>query len=379
MTRLLHAALLAIAVLTSLGCEEDRIVKTLPPGFRKDVFPQDATSRIDVLWVIDNSGSMAEEQKLLSDNLGRFMELFNRGQVDYRIAVTTTDVFNDQGKFVGNPAIITPTISDPVGSFQRNVRVGTSGKGLEQGLEAARRAIEREQARSAEVVKKRDQCRATCSAAGAGQKCLDDCNVRNSPEFMRPDAALYVIFVTDEEDGSFGEVRYFHRFFEGALGIGNEGNVTIAAIVGDVPQPTCPSARPGKRYAELADLTGGLVASICDERFDVHLERLALSAVGLKRKFTLSKEPDTQTLDLVVKYRCDTPEKQRGRCDRIDNECAGKGPDHLGLLCIPTQGLPNGWTYENTTHSIFFNGDGVPGLRSVIEVSYQSVTDTGAR
>ena len=53
---------------------------------------------VDILFVVDNSGSMGEEQATLSDNFGKFIEVLERPEVsaDYRIGLTTTDS--------GNPA-----------------------------------------------------------------------------------------------------------------------------------------------------------------------------------------------------------------------------------------------------------------------------------
>ncbi|MBI5547006.1 MAG: VWA domain-containing protein, partial [Deltaproteobacteria bacterium] len=289
----------------ALGCDDERLINTPPPGFRQDVFTQDAASRIDVLWVIDNSGSMKPHQEELATSLTRFMELFTRGLVDYRIAVTTTDVFNDQGEFLGNPAIIEPSLPDPVASFQKNVKVGTGGKGHEEAFEAARLAIEREKAAATAVLAERDRCVASCPD-GPTQRCRDGCAALHVPRFMRPEARLHIVFVSDEEEQSFGEVRFYQRYFEEALGVGNEGSVSAAVICGEVPQPAC-DAEPGERYVALAQAMGGIVASVCDATFDKQLERIALDAAGLKRKFGLSKRPDLETLSLQVKYRCDTP------------------------------------------------------------------------
>jgi hypothetical protein len=196
------------------GCaDEERTIKTMPPGYREDVFPQEAASLIDVLWVIDNSASMAPHQQVLAESLTRFMELFSRGLVDYRIAVTTTDVFTEKGAFVGYPPIVHPGLPDPVAAFQRNVRVGTGGIGHEQAFEAARLAIDREKARSAQVLVERALCASHC----ASQSCRDECLERHRPEFMRPEAHLSLVFVSDEEEQSFGEIRYFQRAFKSAL------------------------------------------------------------------------------------------------------------------------------------------------------------------
>lgn len=362
-------ALVGALALAVLSCGEDRVVKTLPSGFRQDVFAQDAASRIDVLWVIDNSASMKPHQDELATSLTRFMELFDRGLIDYRIAVTTTDVLTDQGQFIGNPAIVEPSLGDPVAAFQKNVKVGTGGKGHEEAFEAARLAIVREQASAAAASAARLECIGKCPD-GPTERCTSDCASQHSPRFMRPNAHLYVVFVSDEEEQSFGDVRYFQRLFEGALGVGNEGAVSVAVICGDVPSAPCAS-EPGTRYVALAQAMDGIVGSICDSTFDKQLERIALDAASLKRKFGLARKPDPETLELVIKYRCDTPRAQMGRCESEQNDCAGQPPEAQALLCVPPRGEANGWTLEASTNSLFFAGDSAPGLRSVLVVSYQ--------
>ena len=354
-------ALTALSLLVALACGEDRVIKANPPGFRQDVFQQEAASRIDTLWVIDNSASMEPHQAELAASLTRFMQLFDRGLVDYRIAVTTTDVIRDKGELIGNPPIVTPTLADPVAAFQRNVRVGTGGKGHEQAFEAARIAIEREKARANEALAERAACLIVCPAAS--QSCRRDCERRYAPEFMRPEAHLYLVFVSDEEEQSFGEVRYFQRLFEGALGVGNEDAVSVATICGDVPAPAC-QAEPGTRYVALAQATGG---------------RLALDAAGLKRKFTLSRPPDPETLALEIHYRCDTAPEQMSRCETETRACDGMTPEHPGIICVPPMGEPNGWTYEPSTNGLLFHGDAVPGLRSALVASYQEDEKASAR
>jgi hypothetical protein len=48
---------------------------------------------VDILFVVDNSGSMAEEQGILAASFGSFIEVLERPDVaaDYRIGITTTD------------------------------------------------------------------------------------------------------------------------------------------------------------------------------------------------------------------------------------------------------------------------------------------------
>ncbi|MFP4598843.1 MAG: hypothetical protein ACLFVJ_11355 [Persicimonas sp.] len=47
---------------------------------------------VDVLWVIDNSGTMCQEQQLLRDRFGEFVSVFEDKNVDLNIGVTTTHI-----------------------------------------------------------------------------------------------------------------------------------------------------------------------------------------------------------------------------------------------------------------------------------------------
>src|SRR5690606_12230064 len=54
--------------------------------------PLDVNKKVDVLLVIDNSGSVGEEQANLAANFGPFIEELEKAGADYRIGITTTDL-----------------------------------------------------------------------------------------------------------------------------------------------------------------------------------------------------------------------------------------------------------------------------------------------
>jgi hypothetical protein len=58
--------------------------------------PIEINRDIDILFVIDNSGSMGEEQAILAANMGSFIEVLEAEDVEanYRIGITTTDMGN---------------------------------------------------------------------------------------------------------------------------------------------------------------------------------------------------------------------------------------------------------------------------------------------
>lgn len=354
-----------ILIATLLGCPEDRLVQTLPPDVYIDTYSQRSATKVDVLWVVDNSGSMAEEQENLAKNFQSFIDLFTRGSIDYRIAVTTTDTFKDAGQFKGSPKILTPQTGNVAQAFANNIRVGTAGSPFEAGMDAAEMALERQRQVNAPKLAQIDECKFKCPDAACIQTCVDQFPV----DFLRPDAYLYLIFVSDEEDKSQQDVRYYWRAFETANGVGNDGTVNAAAIVGQ-SQNAC-NANHGSRYIALTEITGGEIGSICDTNFSLTLKKLASSAVGLRRKFALTRKPAVDTLKVTLRYPCNTAADVTKPCASVDAAaCDGVPADAVALVCTPVQGGNDGWQYEPEANVIFFAGESVPGLNAQIDFEY---------
>src|SRR5262249_32833488 len=120
-----------------------------------DNFEQLGKPKVDVLWVVDNSGSMFEEQTALTANFSSFIQFADAQQIDYQIGVTSTDVdpTGAQGHLItctapnvcmnnGPNQIVTPqTQPSPEQVFSLNANLGTFGSGFEQGLEGAYLAL----------------------------------------------------------------------------------------------------------------------------------------------------------------------------------------------------------------------------------------------
>jgi hypothetical protein len=78
-----------------LGVENLVDVSVEPVRHVKHVAVDRSRSReVDLVFVINNSPSMAAHQKRIADNLSRFRQLFRTRDLDYRIGVLTTDFVN---------------------------------------------------------------------------------------------------------------------------------------------------------------------------------------------------------------------------------------------------------------------------------------------
>ena len=141
-----------------------------------DTFNQNTaqTQKVDILWVIDNSGSMQEEQEDLARNFDVFIQDFIQREIDFKMAITTTDPRdNHNGNMIGNPDDLTSAAAKAdeakfLNDFSNYVQVGINGYGRERGLST-----------SASFMTK-------------------------YPTFVRDDALLVVVYLSDEEDQSSG-------------------------------------------------------------------------------------------------------------------------------------------------------------------------------
>lgn len=202
------------------------------------------TKDVDILFVIDNSGSMGEEQANLSANFGEFIDVLedSRVQANYRIGVTTTDNGNPRcqgtspegGKlqltscrarqgdfqFNGNPPV--DAFGDACTSICSEAADAALAEGVvptrtdKDGVEKPRPWIESiegvtnlpEGVTTTEAF----QCFGPQGVSGCGfeqplesmYKSLTLANNQGSAEFgfLRDNALLAIVFVTDEIDCS---------------------------------------------------------------------------------------------------------------------------------------------------------------------------------
>ncbi len=232
-----------------------------------DAFTQTGNHATDILWVVDNSCSMYEEQGQLDSNAEAFFDVLDLLGVDYRVAVVTTDT----GEFQGLPSVVAPSLSDPADDFADNCDVGTGGSATEQGLMYAEEGMD-------------------LAAAGTSP----------NEDFYREEAGLHVIIVSDEDDQSPGPTNDWVLALQ-AYHV-NPDHLTISGITG---QLTGCSGLTGNAYSaaeyELAiSVTGGISESICSSSYATVLENLGYMSDHHADTFMLSAVPDEVTIEVVV-------------------------------------------------------------------------------
>jgi hypothetical protein len=301
-----------------------------------DEFVQTSGQTVDVLFVIDNSGSMDEEQQNLQDNFAEFIRGAQLFQNDYQIGVVTTDMnASNQSGRLQSPRIIRngPTVEQ---DFTRASDVGTSGAGDERGLSAAQAALSDPLAFDTGVACTSD---ADCVDPDA---CVEGYCGGFNRGFLRESAALEVIFVSDEDDYSEGNLNFYVDFLKNIKGFRNEGRFHANAIVGahNGQASSCNGvggqASAGSRYVEVAQRTNGRVYSICEDDFGRPLQEIGNQAFGLPVQFFLTRPADSTSITVEV----------------------------------DGQMRPNGWTYDPMSNSIIFVESTVPQPGQTVRVTY---------
>ncbi len=307
-----------------------------------DTFIQTTGQDVDVLFVVDNSGSMSSNQTNLSNNFQSFVNAASLWNNAYHIGITTTDMENEAGRLVsaqGHARFVTPSNWQ---QLQQNFRVGTNGSADEKGLAAAQSALSLPlTADSATACTADNQCQAS-------ERCVDGfCGGRNRA-FLREDAALEIVIVSDEEDSSPGDLNFYINFFRSIKGIYNSDMMHVHAIVGDVPggcQTDAGSAVAGRRYVDVATATGGQVISICDANFSAGLASIGAIAFGLRRQFFLARTPEPATIAVTV----------------------------AGTSCPASAGA--NWSYDPSSNAVIFQEGGacMPQAGQEVVINYQTL------
>lgn len=223
-----------------------------------------STPKVDLLFVIDNSGSMAEEQRALAQNLDHLWNRIALANADFHIAVTSTGMYpytsgfmqcpggasgGEAGRFfpvdASRPRLLTPQTPDVKNVLFANTAVGTchyDERFLDPVLAALTDPL-------------------ISSVKAPGTPWPSDGNAG----FLRDDARLALLAVSDADDGNdvvnpapvSDYVRRLAQVKHGAL--------DLISFAGIVPLSSCSTAEgTATRYKEIARQLNGHLEDVCD-------------------------------------------------------------------------------------------------------------------
>lgn len=248
----------------------------------------------DIIFLVDQSCSMDDDAVRLGTNFGTFISSLNTYTTDWQIMV----VNDDNG--CNNSGILTRSTSGYQTTFSNAVRNG-GGSYTEALL--------------------------TVGANAAEKSGSTGCNAG----FMRSDAMLHLIMVSDEPEQSSGSwSSYVNRIVAAK---GSSSMVRISAIAGPVGRSSC--ADQGTGYAEAVSATGGIFLDICSEWASAtNLAALAEASVS-QDTYSLSQTPVVSTIQVFVNG----------------------------------SRVTSGWSYDSASNAVVFSS-GVPGEGDQVEIQY---------
>ncbi len=227
-------------------------------------------SRIDVLWVIDNSGSMMTHQKNVIDNTKYFMNAFtSKKALDWKMGLLSTH--QGDAPYIGfKPKdILDHTTKDPVGKFQDAVK----GLGWNQGCP--------------ELV---------------FEPVMDA--FTKYPGFSRKNSVLAIMALTDTME----EGPTLKGQFEKALKA-EKGNMKLVKFYGTFAGESfgcrgeLPWKYPGSPFEYFVKLTKSKSFSLCAPDFGKNLALVAEDMVSsvVHSKVTLKDRPQVESLQVFYK------------------------------------------------------------------------------
>ena len=213
----------------------------------------------DIVFSVDLSCSMGDDASRLANNFQDFINELSNYSTDWQVMVAN----NDNG--CTHSGILTPNTPNYQSTFASAAQSG-GGSYTESLLTVARNAIDNTDP--------------------------GECNAG----FMRSNAMLHVIMVSDEREQSYGNWSdYVNQIVTKK---GDINNVRLSSIAGMVPYGGCADAGTG--YWDATNATGGIFLDICsDWSTPVNLELLAEASV-ISNSYPLDYPAAETTIEVFI-------------------------------------------------------------------------------
>lgn len=284
-----------------------------------DGFAVEALPIADIVWLIDTSGSMNDDQQLIGNTAQEFFTKLQGSSLDFRVGVmrggcATSGVALTGGKFTTDQATFSAQVKSPT---------GPSGCEAETPITAGKHLHELVLSKNPPVTQPGDMSMG-----------------------LRPGAKLIYVFVTDEEERNLqssdiasrtltqADVEA-HKDFPGLLSYYQQHQISAFGMIALAPDCTN-KAEPSWAAKAMTEKTGGASWPVCKTDKAVltaALNALITAAQGAASTFKLSRVPISSTLKLAVESK----EVPRSRADGFDYD----GPNNAIIFNLAA-GSP--WT-----------------------------------
>lgn len=240
-------------------------------------------NKVDIVLIVDNSLSMTKYQNNLIQQIPAFTQRLNSLKLDYHFAVISTSVneVDNGAKFIGNPAFLTGLTVNVESEMQSRIQLGDHGSDFEAPLLNFKNIFKWEQSNS------------YINTLGAG--------------FLRQDALLGIIVLSDDNDGSTvtsGEFAQLLDRMKPPFNTGDRGWIYNYIGVLNLQSPckndVTGNVTPGIKHLDLVNMSGGVKASICDQTLEYAVSNIRARLVERITDYPLKKEPKIETIQVIV-------------------------------------------------------------------------------
>lgn len=252
--------------------ETEKVSETAPVG--KDSFRPE----LDILFVIDDSGSMNTHQNNLANNIGKFADAIVRTKfLDYHIGViagsTSFSSTTCCGKLDGVPLYVERSTPNSLVALKNNMLIGTSANGTEQFFDPIYMAFSSP----------------NLTGWNAG--------------FYRAQAHLAIIIITDTEDQSYSQTASSLYNFLLTLK-GNPDKLFVAgAYIPDSEIGKCAGEtfeiQSKQGLTDFFALTSATTFSLCDD-FGAKLANIGQKIAAKSQTMYLSQIPIPGTIKVTM-------------------------------------------------------------------------------
>jgi hypothetical protein len=312
--------------------------------------------QVDVLFVMDNSASMTEEQQSVVNSFSKFLNGFTQKGIDYQIGVVSTDQITAErdanwwkeryadfpnvgpGSLLarkGNSRFIKSDHgrAETLRSFRENIRLGVNGSGSESGLLAVTRAL--------------------------SHGFLKEGGFNHG--FVRPDSLLSVILVSDEDDSVGNADKRYSKLFPEFEEKRIQNFLTVLKAV----KPD----RPDRIRLDL-------VISPVNEQCKTGLEKGETYSKAFQKLYAGANEISGKILNICTDFSDQLGDlggqiaSQVERRFRLKAQVGGPMVVKLNGVEISVS-ASEGYTFNPATNEILINGMGLEKLSTFkVEVSY---------
>lgn len=328
MVRAIIPALVLVFSLTQMGCGANGAAASFDLDQTEQNFGQKIlyNNKVDIVFIVDNSTSMTQHQSRLSQQIPALVSALRSLKMDYHIVAISTSMGagGNGGQFLGSPTVLTGQTGDLEALLQQRIAQGETGSNNERGLASLETALST----------------SYLSTGGAG--------------FLRDDALLAVIELSDEDDKSTKTASYYATFLDKLKPASVEGRKSwIFNFIGVLENTS--ACRTFNDYSEvgliqmqLAEISGGNKESLCSSNLSSAVSNIKARIVQILTDFYLKSRPLKHTLKVMVN---------------------GK---------LVSESVTNGWTYieDGAKYIIRFTGEAVPPADADIRVDFTATDNS---